>query len=151
LKEGFDHPGIYNPKAIISFMDTLQKELGKTHLNIPDSTLILDEYKNAIRMVKLGALLKQYNNYNLQQSDSANKELLIEMKDLCQNVLSAHPGLWMERNKKGGLDKSMESIRNLQGQIDQQLELLDKNFFTRWLNRTGDKLKTAIAVLYLRY
>jgi len=150
LKQGFDHPKMYNPKAIIYLMDTLEKELLVTHLNIPDSALIIDEYKNAIRMVKLGAMLKQYNNYHLQLSDSANRELLTDMKGLCQNILSEHPRLWMMRNKKGGLDKSMESIKNLQVQVEQQLDLLDKNGFTRWINRTGDKLKTALAVLYLR-
>ena len=101
-------------------------------------------------MVKLGAMLKQYNNYHLQQSDSENKKLLTEMKTLCPVILSEHERLWMLRNKKSGLDKSMEPIKNLQGQVNQQLELLDKNGFTRWLNRTGEKLKTALAVLYLR-
>ncbi len=150
LKQGFDHAKVYNPKAIINLMDTLERELLSTHLNTPDSALIIDEYKNAIRMVKLGALLKQYNNYQLQQSDSANKVLLIDMMGLSQNILSEHPRLWLMRNKKGGLDKSVESIKNLQVQVEQQLDLLDKNGFTRWLNRTGDKLKTALAVLYLK-
>jgi hexosaminidase len=151
LKDGFDHPKIYNPNAIILFVDTLEKELIKTHLDIPDSTLVMDEYKNAIHMVKLGAMVKQYDNYYLQQSDSANKVLLMEMKSLCQFIIREHERLWMMRNKKSGLEKSMESIRNLQIQIDQQLELLEKNEFTRWLNRIGDELKTAVAVLYLRH
>ncbi len=71
------------------------------------------------------------------------------MKALCPVILSEHERLWMTRNKKSGLDKSMESIKNLQGQIDQQLELLDKSGITRWFNRTGEKLNTALAVLYL--
>jgi len=150
LKWGFDHPKIYNPKAIISFMDTLERELLTAHLDIPDSALIVDEYRNAIQMVKLGAMLKQYNNYHLQQSDTGNKELLTEMKTICQGILSEHKRLWMMRNKTSGLDKSMESIKNLQVQIEQQLVILDKNGFTRCLNRTGDKLKTALTVLYLR-
>ena len=150
LMEGFDHPKIYNPAAIIYFLDTLETELVRTRLNSPDSVLIVAEYKNAIQMVKLGAMLKQYNNYHLQQSDSENKKLLTEMKTLCPVILSEHERLWMLRNKKSGLDKSMEPIKNLQGQVNQQLELLDKNGFTRWLNRTGEKLKTALAVLYLR-
>ena len=149
MNEGFDHPKIYNPSAIIHLMDTLETKLLRAHLSIPDSALVMDEYKNAIRMVKLGALVKQYNNYRLQQSDSANRTILTEMKALCPVILSEHERLWMMRNKKSGLDKSMESIKNLQGQIDQQLELLDKNGITRWFNRTGEKLKTALAVLYL--
>ena len=150
LTDRFDHPGIYNPTAIIHFMDTLEKALVRTHFNIPDSALIIAEYKNAIRMVKLGAMLKQYNNYSRQQSDAENKILLTEMNTLCPLILSEHERLWMMRNKKSGLDKSMDLIKNLQGQVNQQLELLDKNALTRWLNRTVEKLKTAVTVLYMR-
>ncbi len=149
LMDGFKHPKIYNAGAIINLMDTLQKELFQTRLNIPDSTLIVDEYSNAIRMIKLGALLKQFNNYHLQQADSVNRTLLTEMKDLCTTILSEHKRLWLARNKKGGLSQSMESIKSLQVQVDKQLALLDKNGIKRWLNRTGEKLITAAAVLYL--
>lgn len=149
LMDGFNHPKIYNPTAIIQLMDTLEKELLQTKLNNTDSTLIIDEYSNAIRMIKLGALLKQFNNYHLQQADSVNRMLLTEMKDLCSNILSEHDRLWLARNKKGGLIQSMESIKSLQPQIDNQLALLDKNGITRWLNRTKEKLITAAAVLYL--
>jgi hypothetical protein len=151
MKEGFDHPKIYNPSAIIQFMDTLEIRLDRSHLDIPDSALVKNEYQNAIRMVKLGAMLKQYNNYHLQQSDSANKELLTSMKNYCQIILIEHERIWMMRNKKSGLDQSMESIKNLQLQVDQQLELLDKSSITQWFNRVGEKLKTSLAVLYLRH
>jgi hexosaminidase len=111
--------------------------------------LIVDEYSNAIRMIKLGALLKQFNNYHLQQADSINRTLLTEMNELCTTILSEHDRLWLVRNKNGGLTQSMESIKSLQTQIDNQLALLDKNGITRWLNRTKDKLIIAAAVLYL--
>jgi hypothetical protein len=119
-------------------------------LDVPDSTLILDEYKNGFRMIRLGALAKEYNLYHLQQSDSVNKNKLTEMNMLCQTIVSEHQRLWMIRNKKSGLEQSMDNIRKIQGQVKQQLELLDKNFISRWLNRTGEKLMAAAAVLYLR-
>jgi hypothetical protein len=147
---GFNHPKVYNAPAILSFTDTLEQILDRIHLELPDSTLIPDEYKNGLRMVRLGALTKQYNLYHLQQSDSANKMQLSEMKSLCQMILSEHQRLWMIRNKKSGLEQSMDNIRKLQEQINQQLALQDKNFIARWIYRTGEKLMAAAAVLYLR-
>jgi hypothetical protein len=150
LKNGFDHPKEYNAPAIISLSDTLQNLLDRVHLNLPDSALILDEYKNGLRMVRLGALAKQYNLYHLQQTDSVNRGQLEEMKLLCQKILGEHQRLWMIRNKKSGLEQSMDNIHKLQTQVDKQLDLLNKNFIARWLNRTGEKLTAAAAVLYLR-
>jgi hypothetical protein len=72
------------------------------------------------------------------------------MKLLCQTILPEHQRLWMIRNKKSGLEQSMDNIRKLQANIDQQLELQNKNFISRWLNRTGEKLMAGAAVLYLR-
>ncbi|MBZ5855512.1 family 20 glycosylhydrolase [Flavihumibacter profundi] len=148
--KGFKNPKVYNASAILNFVDTLEQQLLVTHLQTPESNLVLDEYKNGLRMVKLGARLKQYNNYHLQQADSINKIILTEMKLLCPAILQEHERLWMNRNKKSGLDQSMESIKKLQVQIDKELELLNKNGITRWLHRTGEKLISAAAVLYFR-
>jgi hexosaminidase len=148
--KGFDHPKVYNANAILKLMDNIEQKLSETHLNRPDSTLILEEYKNALRMIRLGAKLKQFNNYHLQQADSVNYTLLSDMKNLCPIIISEHERLWMSRNKRSRLDGSMESIKKLQVQIDEQLELLGKNAVSRWLNRSLEKIKTAVAVLYLR-
>ncbi len=150
LTERFGHPKLYNSKAIIDFMDTLQYQLLQTKLNYSDSALILKEYENAIRMVKLGAMMKQFNNYHLSQTDEQNKQLLTDMKALCSIVIEDHQPLWMDRNKPGGYEQSTEWFTNLQAQIDENLAFIDKNAITRWLIRTKDKVITAAAVLYLK-
>lgn len=149
LMAGFQHPKLYNARAIVALVDTFDNQLRQIHLSRPDSTLILDEYKNALRMIRLGALLKQYNNYRLQQTDAENKALLTTMNGLCSTILPEHERLWMLRNKRSGLVGSTESFRNLQAQINENLALLDKNGLTRWANRSLEKVKTAAAVLYL--
>ena len=101
-------------------------------------------------MIQLGALAKRYTLNHLQQTDFVNRKLPEEMKTLSQTILAEHQRLWIIRNKKSGLEHSMDNIRNLQSQIEAQLELLDKKAITRWLNRAGEKLKAAVAVLYLR-
>jgi hexosaminidase len=146
----FSQPKIYNAPAILHFMDSLEQKLLQTRLLRPDSGLIIDEYRNAIRMVCLSARLKQYNYYHLQQSDSLNKTWLLDMQALCPVISSEHRRLWLLRNKRSGLDKSMESIEKLQTQIEENLELLHKNAFLRWTNRSLEKIKSAVTVLYLR-
>ena len=101
-------------------------------------------------MIRLGAELKQYNNYHLQQTDAENKMLLTEMKALCTTIPKEHERLWMSRNKYSGFQGSVQPFKNLQIQIDDQLKLLDKNGVVRWGNRVLEKIKTAVGVLYLR-
>jgi hexosaminidase len=149
LAAGFNHPKIYNAKAIISLMDGIQKQLDETKLNSTDSLLIIAEYKNAFRMVKLGALLKQYNNYHLQQNDVDNKTQLTEMKTLCNEILKDHDHLWLSRNKSSGLEQSKASFIKLQDQINDNLDLLHKNIIVRWLSRSMERAKSAAAGLYL--
>jgi hexosaminidase len=146
----FNNPKIYNTKAILEFVDNLEKQLTEVHLNRPDSTLIVDEYKNGLRMVALGAKLKQFNNYHLQQTDAENKTLLSEMKILCLTILTEHKRLWLSRNKSGGYETSTEPINKLELQINDNLEMLDKNVVSRWFNRSKEKIITAAAVLYLK-
>lgn len=150
LANRFGNPKIYNAKAIIDFVEAREKELLQTKLNAPDGPLVLAEYKNAIRMIKLGAMLKQFNNYHLQQTDEENKKLLTKMESICASILSEHEYLWMSRNKQSGYEQSTETFKAMQSSISENLDLLDKNFITRSFSRTKDKIITAAAVLFLR-
>jgi len=101
-------------------------------------------------MVRLGAKLKQFNNYHLQQTETENRTLLFDMKALCQIILTEHERLWMSRNKHGGFDTSIERFKKLETQIDGNLALADKNPISRWLSRCLEKIESAAGVLYLK-
>lgn len=150
MMKRFANAQIYNAEAIENFVAQLEKKLVQTHLNRPDSTLILDEYRNAIRMIRLGAKLKYYNNYQRQQTLEENKALLNEMKLLCEQVTAEHKRLWLIRNKPGRLDLSSTPLKTLQTQIDVQLRTLKKNGVSRWISSSLDKVKSAAAMLYLK-
>ena len=72
------------------------------------------------------------------------------MKELCSTIAIEHDRLWMTRNKRGGLQTSLNDIKNLEKQVDENIVLLDKNGLRKWFNRTAEKIKTAVAVLYLK-
>lgn len=146
----FSNPRIYNSTAIVSYVDSLEKLLGQTKLNILDGELIQREYLNSARMIRLGAKLKHYNYYHSQQTDIENRQLLSEMKTLCQLITKEHDQLWLSRNKQSGLEFSKQNFKNLQLQIDENLTMMDKNGLARWVNKILNELKSAAAVLYLK-
>jgi hexosaminidase len=90
LLANFAHPRPYDFKNILLLTENMDSKLQQVHLHRPDSATIIDEYRNSIRMIQLGAKLKQYNNYHLQQSDEVNRTLLLEMKSLCAKIISEH-------------------------------------------------------------
>ena len=150
LTNRFTNAGIYNSKAIVQYVDSLERILVQTKMELPDSALIKEEYVNAIRMIRLGAMLKHYNNFHLQQVVEKNRSLLNEMKSLCPKIIASHERLWMKRNKRSGLVNSNDAFVKLQLQIDDKLELLDRNAFVRWGHRIFEKLGVAAGVIYLK-
>jgi len=150
LSKNFTYPRVYDFKNILLLTENMGSKLQQVHLNRADSATIIDEYKNSIRMIQLGAKLKQYNNYHSQQSGEINKGLLLEMKSLCTSIISEHQRLWMIRNKRSGLDQSYSSFVKLQSQIDDQLNTLESPAAIRWTKRTLEKITSAAAVLYLK-
>jgi len=149
LVNRFTHPKIYNYKAIVHFVDSLEQALNQTKLGNKDHKLILDEYKNAIRTVKLGAELKEYNNYHLQRSEDENKRLLSSMKSLSTIIIREHKKLWDRRNKSGGYDSSIDPVKKVQAQVGENLALLDQNFLVKGFSHLKEKLVTSAAVLFL--
>jgi hypothetical protein len=146
----YQHPKVYNYPAILDFVAKQEKRLLQTHLDRPDSTLIHDEYKNAIRMIRLGCAIKRFNYYHQQQSTSENKALLTEMKTLCANILSEHERLWMQRNKRSRIDLSSASLEKIQNQVNDQLARQDQFGVVRWVKNSMDEVIAAAGSLYLK-
>jgi len=140
----------YDAQSILNYVSSLGKHLSLVRLDRKDGALIVDEYKNAIRMIVLSTLLKQYILFHLEQTDDQNRTTLNEMKTLCANVISEHQRLWMQRNKRSGYKGSIETFEKLSADIDAQLELLNSNVLKRWAKRTTEKMIAAATALYLK-
>ncbi|MEJ1238278.1 glycoside hydrolase family 20 zincin-like fold domain-containing protein [Chryseolinea sp. T2] len=146
----FTHPKAYRSKSLLSYLSQMGEVLNHVSLDRPDSALILAEYRNAIRMIRASALLKHYNLFHLEESDEQNRTTLTEISTLCPIILSEHERVWMARNKSGGYEGSIETLKKLQSDAGKQLELLDANFVSRWGHRQLDKMIAAAAAVYLR-
>ncbi|MGC3944321.1 MAG: family 20 glycosylhydrolase [Chryseolinea sp.] len=146
----FANPKPYQYSALLSYLSQKDEALNRVSLNRPDSALIVAEYRNAIRMTRAATLLKQYNLFHLEQSEEQNRNILSEISALCPVILTEHERLWTARNKSGGFEGSVETLKKLQTDANKQLELLDANFVSRWSHRQVDKMIAAAAALYLR-
>jgi hexosaminidase len=140
----------YDYSGLNDFLDKQMAVLNKTGMEIQDSALIKDEYRNAITLIRLGADLKLYILKKNSMTVSARMELLEKMNRLCTEYLSENKRLWISRNKPGGYDTSIASLTNLQKGIGQQMELLKKPAFTRGLNRFIEKISSAGIAVYMK-
>jgi hypothetical protein len=149
LSNRFDNPQRFQYDGLMEFLDRQEESLATLSIETADGDLIKSEFTNGARMVRLGGEMKNYIN---QKNDWSNEERVAElttMKVLVDETITEHRRLWLERNKSGGLEKSLEKILDLQKGIEKQLELNQKGGFALWLDRLKEKLIAAGAALYL--
>jgi hypothetical protein len=138
----------FDYKGLNDFLDSKQALLESVSLTTSDSSLVKDEYLNAIRLIRLGSGLKNYieDRNNLSRPDQ--KSLLKGLRELGLKYLVENKRLWNARNKPGGYDKSTAVLYSLMNQIDKRIELLEKPAPARWYNRLLERTGTAGAALY---
>lgn len=107
-----EHLHLQYYKKVEEYMQNLYEELDKTHLLCEDSELIIDECKNGINYV-----LHAVKRVKLVLGDFDNRtEFLEELKEDIDEIMKYHGELWLKRNRLGGLEKSLQYMRNLRDQ-----------------------------------
>ena len=140
----------YDYNGLMKFLDDQEVLLAATNLDIPDGALVKEEYSNAIRLIRLGADLKQYINGRDTASIAVEKEQLEKMNRWCTEYLKENKRLWIARNKPGGYDLSIASLVTLQEQIRQRILLLQQPLPSRTWNRFLEKISTSATIIYLK-
>jgi hypothetical protein len=141
------HPFQY--KELLNYLDMLEQKLGSSDMAGKGSDIILDEYKNAIRFIQVGAMLKNYIGTEDSMSKNAKIQYLEGMKQDYAGFLKEHKRLWMSRNKSGGIDRSMEALLKVEHEIDKKLEILNSNLMIRSWHRLRDRTVAAAAAIIL--
>jgi hexosaminidase len=144
-RQPFDYPGIQE------FIDSKEQLLKTVKIKSPDSAIVLDEYKNAIRLIRLGVELQKYTDFRSSMNAAEERSSLTAMKQLGKRYLDENKKLWMLRNRSGGYETSVGPLNLLMQQVDKRLLLLDKSGFTRSVDRFIEKIGTAGAVYYLKF
>ena len=140
----------YDYTGLNAYLDQQLTVLDKVKMEIQDSSLIKDEYRNAIRLIRLGSELKLYIQKNNSMTVATRMEQLEKMDRLCSAYLGENKRLWMIRNKPGGYETSVALLTNLQKGILQQMEIQKKPAFIRDLNRFLEKLSSAGIAIYMK-
>jgi hexosaminidase len=140
----FDYKGMYE------FLNSNEKLLSQVEIQSSDSLLLRDEYRNALKLIRTGVNLQDYIHNRRNFSLAEEKSELLAIQAGLQNYLAENQRLWLARNKPGGYQRSTAALNNLLQQIEKKLNLLEKSFFSRGLNRIFEKIVTAGMVLYLK-
>jgi len=146
----YSNRGTYNYAGLNAFLDKQLVVLSQVRMDVQDSLLIRDEYRNAIRLIRLGSELKLFIREKNSMTVDGQLEQLEKMSLLCSTYLGENKRLWMIRNKPGGYDTSTASLVTLQKGIEKQMEILKKPVFTRSLNRFLEKLSSAGIAVYMK-
>jgi hypothetical protein len=111
----------FNLPELCAYVDELSQSIGKTAMACPHSQDIADEYRNNLRMAKLGFLLRHYNDNEPAFSPEERRRHLETLAELTRQIREEHTRLWLRRNKKGGLQKSLGIFVKLGEAIQEKL------------------------------
>ncbi len=150
VKRRFEAPSAYDHQSIISYTGMLRERLHETDMDRPDANLVIDEYTNAVNMIHLGAMTKQYILGKRENSAPQNVELLRQMAELNDTLIEEHERLWLARNRSGGLDRSLQSLYDLRDQTERELNVMNRNAISRFFISQGEKLFSAAASIYIK-
>ena len=145
----FDNPEAYNHQAILDYTSILRERLRESNMDRHDAGLIIDEMENAIRMIHLGAKTRHYAQWMREYTPGQKLELLDEMSLLVTEIINEHERLWLVRNRRGGLERSLGGFMDLKASIKSEIERQNSNAIFRFFRNFGDKLIAAAAALYI--
>jgi len=149
FNESYNNRHPFDYTGMKEFIDSKESLLAEVRIQDRDSSLITDEYRNSIQLIRLGVKLQYYIQNRANLSVVEEKSQLQAMKELCNKYLSENKRLWLVRNKPGGYDRSTASLNNLLNQIDKRLVVLNKSSLSRGFSRFLEKAGIAGAVLYI--
>jgi hexosaminidase len=150
FKEKFDNRHQFDYTGLKSFIDSKEELLGNVRMKTSDSTVIRDEYRNAIRLIRLGTGLQSFIKFRDNMTYDDERSQLLSMKDILYQYLAENKRLWLLRNKPGGYDRSTSNLYILKQQIEDRLQVIEKPTLTKSLNRFLERVGTAGAAIYLK-
>jgi hypothetical protein len=136
-------------KELLDYLDALERDLDESDMQISESELIKDEYKNAMAFITIGAGLKYYIEKEMDMNREQKIRFLENMKSDYSTFLAEHKRIWMVRNKSGGIDRSMKALLKVESDINDRLKILNSGIFARSWNRLKVRTISAASAVIL--
>jgi len=119
--EGLDETILNNIEVYIK---TIYKRLDYAEMNSKDAKLIDGELRNSARLILHGVKLARLKIILKSQGPSGvSDDIILEMVDEIDEIMTKHWNLWVARNRLEGLEASLKGMRHLKEQYEQYLSI----------------------------
>lgn len=99
-------------QGLQAYLDKLEERISSLKLGCREGSLILEEMKNSIRMIRHGSMLYHSLTFHREDKDVLKEDLQSLLTQL-EKLLPIHYELWMARNRRGGFSKSTAHMQHL--------------------------------------
>ena len=106
-KKDFDYSG-----SMTSIHD-LKARLAQVTLSCEKASLLHAELENTLRIAEFAEKVHYLNAAGVTMSAEEKTALIAEIKALGEQILSAHPALWISRNRLHGLEDSVANFQKI--------------------------------------
>jgi len=118
--EGLDESVFTNIEAYIK---EIYKRLDFAEMHSMDAKLLDGELRNTSRLVLHGAKLARLKiMLKAKEPSGLSDEVIMDMIDDIDEIMSNHRKLWIARNRPGGLEDSLKGMRHLKEQYEKYLK-----------------------------
>ena len=115
-RKEFDYAGV------CAHLKALREQLAQSRMRGPGAVLYDGEIKNALRMSAFANDL-HYACLHLEEMDAAQKKaFLAPLCETGEELLRAHPALWLARNRLHGMQESVALFARALAQLREQLQ-----------------------------
>lgn len=105
------------------YIDNLSKTLNNTSMACEDSQIILEEYETSLLLIQHGIRLGIYDLKKQKCEDFEGREdMIFELLDEISRIKTRHIKVWNERNRLGGLEKSLRQMYILEEYYGSELK-----------------------------
>ncbi len=111
-KKDFDYAG-----AMTSIHD-IKERLSQVTLSCEKASLLHAELENTIRIAEFAEKIHYLNAAGVTMSAEDKAALIAEIKTLGEQILAAHPALWISRNRLHGLEDSVANFKKILQQLE---------------------------------
>lgn len=111
----------YQYDSMQEWLALRKEQLSKLELERPDAILTVAELENAIRLIEQGIGLHRLVHRVGLPDDNATSAWLKQLKSELEIAIAEFRRLWQVRNRKAGLDSSLEPLYKLLSQYDEMI------------------------------
>jgi hexosaminidase len=122
--ESIDFMRNYQYEEMRHFLDRMSSKLQESDMRCTDNHLIREELTLTIRLLQHGIDLFEFILLEQSEKEIWRREKLTGLIDSITAISDHYTQLWLQRNRIGGLDRSIQQFHSLKNQYEMKLKEL---------------------------